>query len=215
MGFGIAFLGYCFLALQPLGLTVVAVPLLAYGFFLASRLERAFLNAAVSALFMLPRGLFLLADIFLSFIGSDVDLPARFPTLDLCSYLLFSAAWLFMIVWHCMAVRRIAAANQHKGLLRTANRQLYISALCIVFDASTVLFRQVIDDARILLLGYLCFYAALLTNLFFTHTCLVLITSERRYADDLQEVAEQDRQAAARRAQNLERGRYAGKRRKK
>ena len=45
MGFGIALLGYACLILNEVGGAVLAAPLLAYGFFLASRLNRAFLYA--------------------------------------------------------------------------------------------------------------------------------------------------------------------------
>ena len=89
MGFGIAFLGYCFLLLHPLGMGVIASPMLAYGFFLASRLDRYFAYSALSALFLLPRGLFMLLGLLLPFLGVETDLAVMFPYLDLVTYMLF------------------------------------------------------------------------------------------------------------------------------
>ena len=100
MGFGIAFLGYCFLLLHSAGLGIIAAPMLAYGFFLASRLEKSFLYAAASALFMLPRGIIVLLDLFLPVAGIDYQITASLPWLNLGSYLLFFIAWFFMIFYH-------------------------------------------------------------------------------------------------------------------
>lgn len=204
MGFGIAFLGYCFLFLHSAGLGVIGAPMIAYGFFLASRLDSYFLGASVSALFLLPRSIFVLFDVVLSATGAEVDLSTRFPWLGLSTYLLFFAAWFFLIFWHCLGVRRIASNCSHEKLLRTSSRQLYISAVFILFAISMVICQSLIDDPRILFIGYIAFYAILLFNLFFTHTCLVLITSERQYEKDKQEAAEQDRLAKQKRAQDLE-----------
>ena len=93
MGFGIAFLGYCFQLLHSAGFGLLAAPFLAYGFFLASRLEKRFLYASVSALFMLPRGLFVLLDLFLPVLGVNVNVAKEFPLLNLGTYLLFFIAW--------------------------------------------------------------------------------------------------------------------------
>ena len=69
MGFGIALIGYAFLLLNIAGGALFAAPLLAYGFFSASRLERNFLNASVSALFMLPHGVLQVASLAFGFDG--------------------------------------------------------------------------------------------------------------------------------------------------
>lgn len=208
-------MGYCFLLLHSIGLGVIGAPLLAYGFFLAARLDQAFFAASISALFLLPRGIFVLLNIFLPAMGINIDLSARFPWLDLGTYLLFFVAWFFLIFWHCLGVRRIAAANEHEALQRTANRQLYLSSIVILFAISMVICQHLIRDSRILLIGYLAYYAVLLLNLFFTHTCLVMITSQKQYERDLRDVAEQDRQAAERKARDKEMERHAGKRNKK
>lgn len=203
MGFGIAFLGYCFLLLHSAGMGIVAAPLLAYGFFLASRLNKAFLYASVSALFMLPRGLFVLLDVFLPILGVDVQLVQAFPWLNLGTYLLFFIAWFFMVLYQCMAVRRIAVENDHTKLKNSANRQLYLSALFIAVAVSMVLFSQLVD-LRMTVWAVIAYYVVLLMNLFFTHTCLVLITSEAQYEKDKEMVAEHNRQVLERRAKDLE-----------
>lgn len=200
MGFGIAFLGYCFLLLHPLGLGVVASPLLAYGFFLASRLERYFAYSSVAALFLLPRGLFLLINILLPFLGFEIDLAVEFPYLELATYTLFFVAWFFMVLYHCVAVRRIAKECEHPKLQAMANRQLYITSLVIFFSLSMLIFDNVIDDPRLVTISYIAYYIALIMNLYFTHTCLVLITSESQYEKDRRYVAEQDMKAAEKRA---------------
>ncbi len=215
MGFGIAFLGYCFLLLHSAGLGVIGAPLLAYGFFLAARLDSHFYAASVSSMFLLPRSVFVLFSVFLPATGSELDLSSRFPWLDLGTYLLFFVAWFFLIFWHCLAVRRIAADCGHVKLQRTASRQFYLSSVFILFAISMVVCQHLIDDARILLVAYIFYYVILILNLFFTHTCLVLITSEKQYEKDKQAVAEQDRQAAERRARDLERERYGRTRKNK
>jgi hypothetical protein len=203
MGFGIAFLGYCFLLLHSAGLGIVAAPMLAYGFFLASRLEKAFLYASVSALFMLPRGIIVLLDLFLPVAGVDYQITTRLPWLNLGSYLLFFIAWFFMVLYHCRAVRRIAAENEHVKLKNAANRQLYLSSLFIAVAISMVLFSQFVDMA-LTAWALIAYYIVLLSNMFFTHTCLVLITSEDQYEKDKEMVAEHNRQVMERRAKDAE-----------
>ena len=203
MGFGIAFLGYCFLLLHSAGLGIIAAPMLAYGLFLASRLEKSFLYAAASALFMLPRGIIVLLDLFLPVAGIDYQITASLPGLNLGSYLLFFIAWFFMILYHCAAVRRIAAENEHAKLKSAANRQLYLSSLFIAVAISMVLFSQFVDMA-LTAWALVAYYIVLLSNMFFTHTCLVLITSEKQYEKDKEMVAEHNRQVMERRARDLE-----------
>ena len=199
MGFGIAFLGYCFLFLHQAGLGVVGVPLLAYGFFLASRLHRYFLGAAVSAILMFPRSIVILLDIFLPFTGSDVKIVEQHPVLNLVTYLLFLLAWLSMIFWHCTAVRLIAKENGAEKLEKQANRRLYVSAVVIALAASLVVLQQIITEQAIVLITYLAIYAVMILQILFTHTCFVLITSEKQYAEDKLYVLEQNRQAAEKR----------------
>lgn len=207
MGFGIAFLGYCFLFLHSAGLGVIGAPMLAYGFFLAARLDSYFLGASVSALFLLPRSILVLLDIFLPAAGLGTELTVRFPWLNLSTYLLFLAAWFFLVFYHCLGVRRIAMNCGHEKLQRSSARQLYISALFILFTISMVICQNLIDDARIVLIGYIAFYAVLLYNLFFTHTCQVLITSEGQYEKDKEDVEKQNRLAREKRAKDMEKER--------
>ncbi len=207
MGFGIAFLGYCFLLLHSAGLGVIGAPLLAYGFFLAGRLDSYFYVSSVSALFMLPRGVFVLLDVFLPYFGWEGGLSASHPWWNLVTYLLFFIAWLFTVCGHCAAVKRIALSCDHAKLQRSASRQIYLSTVFILFAVSMIICQSVIDNAQLLLIAYLAYYVTLLSNLWFTHTCLVLITSEKQYAKDKEYVAEQDRLAAERKAKDLEKER--------
>ncbi|MCH5184166.1 MAG: hypothetical protein J1E00_08330 [Oscillospiraceae bacterium] len=206
MGFGVAFLGYCFLFLHSAGLGVIGAPMLAYGFFLASRLDSHFLRAAIAAMFLLPRGVYVLIDIFLPMAGVNVELSERFPWLNISSYLLFFVAWFFMIFYHCMGVRRIAIECEHEKLQRTASRQLYISALFILLAISLVICQQLVDP-QIGSFALIAFYVVLLFNMFFTHTCQVLITSEGQYEKDKQDVEEQNRLAMQKRAKDMEKER--------
>ena len=204
MGFGIAFLGYCFLLLHSAGLGVVAAPLLAYGFFLASRLERSFLYASVASLFMLPRGLFVLLDVFLPILGVEISQTNTLPWLNLGTYLLFFIAWFFMVLYQCIAVRNIAIANDHVKLKNSANRQLYFSSLFIAIAVTMVLFSELVD-LRVTVFAVVAYYAVLVMNLYFTHTCLVLITSEKQYEEDKKMVEEHNRQVLERKAKDKER----------
>ena len=199
MGFGIAFLGYCFLLLHPLGLGVIASPLMAYGFFLASRLDRYFAYSSVASLFLLPRSLLLLINLILPSLGIEYDIAVRMPYLELATYTMFFVAWFFVVLYHCLAVRRIAIACEHKKLQATASRQLYITTIVIFFALSVLIFKSVIGDARLLLVAYIAYYVALLMNMFFTHTCLVLITSQEQYDKDMRYLAQQDMKAADKR----------------
>ncbi len=201
MGFGIAFLGYCFLLMHAAGFGIIAAPLLAYGFFLASRLERSFLYASVAALFMLPRGLFVLLDVFVPILGVNVKLAEDFPWLNLGTYLLFFIAWFFMLMYQCVGVRNIAVANGHDKLKNSANRQLYISTLFLAVAVTMVICGEVVD-IRITTFAAVAYYVVLLMNLFFTHTCLVLITSEEQYEKDKEMVAEHNRQVLERKAKD-------------
>ena len=199
MGFGIAFLGYCFLLLHPLGMGVIAAPMMAYGFFLASRLDRYFAYSSLASLFLLPRGLFLLINLLLPFFGFEIDLAVQFPYVELATYTLFFVAWFFVVLYHCLAVKRIAKDCGHQKLQNTANRQMYITSVVIMLALSMLIFGGVVNDPRMVMVSYLAYYVALVMNLFFTHTCLVLITSEDQYEKDRRYVAEQDMKAADKR----------------
>lgn len=205
MGFGIAFLGYCFLLLHSAGFGAIGAPLLAYGFFLASRLHKKFLFASVSALFMLPRGIFLLLDLFLPLIGVELDLQNKYPTLNTATYLLFFLAWLSMIFFHCTAVRDIAKDNRHEKLEKMAMNRLYVSALFILVACAMVFLQPVLNDPRMNALMEILFYIILLVNLLWTHTCLVMITSEKQYEEDKEFVREENRKAEERKNKTEER----------
>lgn len=215
MGFGIAFLGYCFLLLQDAGFGVIGAPLLAYGFFLASRLNRKFLNASISALFMLPRGVVNLLDLFLPFTGVDFRLSERFPALALMTYLLFFLAWLSVIFFQSLAVREIARDNAHAKLEKMAMNRLYVSAVFILLACAAVALKPVISDPRMDAVLLVMFYVILFVNLLWTHTCLVLITSESQYEADKEFVREENRKAAERKENRENRGNRENRKKRK
>lgn len=204
MGFGIVFLGYCFLLLYQTGLGVVAVPFLAYGYLLASRLNKYFLAASISALAMLPRCVILLLDLFLPIAGVDCHIQESYPTLSLITYILFLLAWLSMTMWHCLAVKQIAKDNDYPKLINQANNRMYFSTVTILLAISLVVMHSIIDNMVIILIAYLAMYAVLIVNLLFSHTCFVLITSEKQYEKDKEYVAEQNRLAAEKKKRDKE-----------
>ena len=128
----------------------------------------------------------------------------QFPWLNLGTYLLFFIAWFFMVLYQCIAVRNIAIANDHVKLKNSANRQLYFSSLFIAIAVTMVLFSELVD-LRVTVFAVVAYYAVLVMNLYFTHTCLVLITSEKQYEEDKKMVEEHNRQVLERKAKDKER----------
>ncbi len=185
MGFGIALFGYAFLMLNLAGGALLGAPILAYGFFRASRLERYFLNAAISALFMMPHGIMQ----FCALIGKfDPN-----PTLDMALRVLYTGAWLTMSFFWLIAVAKIAKENNAERLeLQARNRLVFTTVFVSVAFVAEILavggyFGQY--GGLVSSLKYIIEYIAIFVNLFFLHTCFVLITSEKQYEKDKQEIA--------------------------
>lgn len=187
MGFGVALFGYGFLLLNEVGGGIFAALTLAYGFFLASRLNENFLRAAVSALFIFPRGVLQLCAAF-GFITLE-----DFPVLNTATFLLYVSAWLLMSYFWLTAVIKIAAENGASKLENKARNRLvftviflFFSALIPIMNLSGVLGEYALPIAS---LQYILQYAVIFVDFFFLHTCFVLITGEKQYERDKQEIA--------------------------
>lgn len=187
MGFGIALLGYACLILNEVGGAVLAAPLLAYGFFLASRLNRAFLYAAVSSLVLLPRGVVQLL------YATGLINPAETPALNTVTFFLYMAAWLAMSFFWLSAVKEIAAECGEKKLERKAGNRLYFTAAFILFACFSKLIDMVAGSGvfgfSLVPIEYLLQYATIIINILFLHTCFILITSERQDEEDKHYIA--------------------------
>lgn len=214
MGFGIALLGYACLILNEVGGAVIAAPLLAYGFFLASRLNRGFLYAAVSALLLLPRGVVQLL------YAAGLISSAETPALNTVTFFLYMAAWLVMSFFWLSAVRDIAVECGEKKLERKASNRLYFTAAFIFFACVTKLIDMVAGSGvfgfSLVPIEYLLQYATIIINILFLHTCFILITSERQYEEDKHYIAREKAHALEKRMkeQKEEEERLAGKKKK-
>lgn len=206
MGFGIALFGYAFLLLHEMGGALFAAPLLAYGFFLASRLENNFLRASIASLFLLPRGILQICTII-----GVLDMT-EIPVLNTITFILHLLAWMMMSYFWLTAVIKIAMSCQAEKLERQARNRLVLTVLFIFLSlvAGILNMGGLLGELGFTVntLQYVLQYAVIFVNLLFLHTCFVLITSERQYEKDKQQLAKEqakalekmhrDRQEAAR-----------------
>lgn len=187
MGFGIALLGYACLMLHEIGGGIFAAPILAYGFFLASRLNKTFMNAAVSALFILPRGIVQFCSVI-----NLIDLN-ELVTLNVITFMLFILAWLLTVFFWLKAVMEIARECNSPKLENQARVRLIITVSFLMLTAAVALMNMYgmfgVYGATVNAGLYIAQYVIIFINLFFMHTCFVLITSERQYAKDKQQLA--------------------------
>ncbi len=193
MGFGIALLGYCCFLMYEMGGGVLAAPLLAYGFFLASRLEKSFMKAAVSALFLLPRGIIQLLTVVGVF---DV---IEIPTLNTATYIVHLFAWMLMSYFWLTAVINIARECNAPKLERTARNRMVLTVAFIALSLAVGLmnifgvlgaFGDTVTSIQFILQ-----YVIIIANILFLHTCFVLITSEKQYEKDKQQLEKERNEA--------------------
>ena len=186
MGFGIALLGYACLLLDNMGGAAFGAILLGYGLFSASRVCKNFANAAISALFMFPRGVLTFLTAFK--IIADTSIPVY---INYATYILYIAAWALMNFFWLIGVIAIAKENAAESLFKKARTRLYISVtFAFVYLAELVLQVSGISIPTGLGMGIMiCFIFINLINTLFMHTCFVLITSEKQYAKDLADIA--------------------------
>lgn len=187
MGFGIALIGYAFLILNEMGGAVIAAPLLAYGFFLASRLEGGFLRAAVSSLFLLPRGIIQICSVI------GLLKLENHPTLNTATFVINLAAWLMMSWFWLISVAKIAKECKAPRLERQARNRLVFTTAFITLSFAAFILN--LTDAlgeygfAVSAMQYILQYAVIIVNALFLHTCFVLITSERQFEKDKQQLA--------------------------
>jgi uncharacterized membrane protein len=193
MGFGIALLGYCCFAMYEIGGGIFAAPLLAYGFFLASRLEKTFLRAAVSALFLLPRGIIQ----FLTIVGIfDI---IEIPTLNTVTYIVHLCAWMSMTYFWLTAVINITRECNAPKLERSAQSRMVITVAFIALSLAAGLMNIFgllgsVGDT-VTSIQFILQYVVIIINILFLHTCFVLITSEKQYEKDKQQLAKEQNEA--------------------
>ena len=194
MGFGIALIGYAFLIMADIGGSLPAAICLAYGFFLASRLDKRFLYASAASLGMLPRGVVILLDVIKVFDLESIAL------LDFITFALYMAAWMMMTMFWLAGVVAIAAENKAEKFQSQAIRRMYMSSLFAVFSlglTAVTSFGITFDYiAQVNVARYVLTYVIVIVNTLFMHKCFVLITSERQYEADKRYVAAEDAKAA-------------------
>ena len=173
---------------------VLAAPLLAYGFFLASRSEMNFLRASISSLFLLPRGIYKLIFLFLP--QSD---SALVSALDLASFVVYQLAWLLMVYFWLTAVINIARDSDAQKFENKAKRVLVITSAYILLSvAATVLNTAgILGNAAFTVssLMFIFMYVILIYDILMMHNCFVLITTEKQYAKDKQKLAQERAEA--------------------
>ncbi|MBR6563320.1 MAG: hypothetical protein IKK70_05225 [Clostridia bacterium] len=196
MGFGIALFGYACLLMIGIGGELFAALLLAYGFFLASRLDKDFLHAAISALFILPSGILNICEI----VGIIDSTTSRiYPYLNAITFFLFLGAWLMMTFYWLSAVIRIAKEGSAPKLERQARYRLVATAVYILLVVAVYALKSmnllgaVAGSAEQLI--FILQYVVIFYNLFFLHTCFILITSEKQYEKDKQAIAREQAEA--------------------
>jgi len=132
---------------------------------------------------------------------------------------LFLAAWMFMSYFWLLAVIQIARDCNAEKLERQARSRLVFTVVTIILVASTSAIRL-----SGLLAGYefyvsiaenLLMYVIIFVNLLFLHTCFVLITSEKQYEKDKQQIAVERAQALEKRQKEKEEAERFGKKRRK
>jgi len=187
MGFGIALLGYACLMLNEIGGALIAAPLLAYGFFLASRLNKDFLKAAASALLMIPRGVVIGLSAFGVFKLQD------FPALNAITFYIHLAAWLALTYFWLSTVMKIARdCNSPKLESQARNRLVFtVAFITLVMGAEALKYLNALGNMSGAVAGieYILQYAVIIVNTLFMHTCFILITSERQYEKDKEQIA--------------------------
>ncbi len=193
MGFGIALIGYLCMIFTGTGGELFAPPLLAYGFFLASRLNNRFLHASVSSLFLIPRAVLQL----LSTIGI-LELN-NLPVLNAASFMINLAAWAVMSFFWLSAVVEIARDCGAERLESQARNRLVFTVMFIMIVIAIrvmSVFGIPAEYTGICLAAeFILQYAVIIVNALFMHTCFVLITSERQYEKDKQELAKEKAKA--------------------
>jgi uncharacterized membrane protein len=114
-------------------------------------------------------------------------------TIDFAVRLVYTGAWLIMSFFWLIAVARIANANRADRLeLQARNRIVFtLVFVSFAFVAELLAYNGVFGKYGGLIVSakYIIEYIAIFVNLLFLHTCFVLITIEKQYEKDKQEIA--------------------------
>ncbi len=188
MGFGIALIGYAFLLTVGTGGELFAALLLGYGFFLASRLNAKFMSAAICALFMLPRGIVNGLTVLNVF---NID---NHPTINTVTFTIYLLGWLMMSFFWLSAVMEIARDNSAVKLENQARFRLVFTFAFIIMVITARFLPMISGEAiagSFAAIEFILQYIVIFVNIFFLHTCFVLITSEKQYEKDKQQIAKE------------------------
>ncbi|PKM62894.1 MAG: hypothetical protein CVU97_02940 [Firmicutes bacterium HGW-Firmicutes-21] len=192
MGFGIATLGYGFMLTSWAGGGIFASLILAYGFFLASRFDKRFLAAAISALFMFPYSLLLILNILNRFELVRLYEIDENALIYKIFYSVFLLAWTSMSYYYFTAVKQIAIENSNKKLENKAMNRLYLTMVFLLGAFSLTVFGDIAGPA-ITLFFFVLQYFVIIINTMFLHTCFILITTESQYKKDKRQLIEEEK----------------------
>lgn len=186
MGFGLAALGYGFMLTYNAGGGIFAGLLLAYGFYLASRLNKRFLAASISALFLIPHSILMLLFI-LKVLNEDSIL--LFSSI---SKTVFYCAWLSVSYFYLTAVKEIAIQNNNIKFKNKALNRLYFTSMFLIIAISMIIFNSIVTDGM-KTVWFVMQYIVIVVNMLFLHTCFILITTEAQDKKDRQYFEDEER----------------------
>ena len=196
MGFGLATLGYGFMLTYNAGGGIFAGILLAYGFFLASRLNKHFMKASVSALFLIPHSVLLLLFTFRVLNEKDILL------LSSISRTVFYCAWLITSYYYLMAVRDIAIENSAIKLKNKAKNRLSFTTIFLFVAVLMSIFNDFVPSAM-LSIWIIMQYIVVIVNTLFLHSCFILITTEALDKKERQYFADEEKKQRENRTQAI------------
>lgn len=191
MGFGLATLGYGFMLTYNAGGGIIAGILLAYGFYLASRLNKRFLVASISALFLIPHSVLLLLYVTQILDESSMMLASAI------SKTIFYCAWLSVSYFYLTAVKEIAIENNDNKFKNKAMNRLYFTVFFLVIAIFMIVFYDLVTPGM-MNFWIVMQYIVIAVNFLFLHTCFLMITTEaqdkkdRKYFED-QEKKQQEK----------------------
>lgn len=180
MGFGIATLGYGFMLTYEAGGGIIAGILLAYGFYLASKVNKLFLSASISALFLIPHSILLLLFTLRIINEKNIFMISQI------SRTIFFLAWLSMAYNYLTAIKQIASENNNIKLKRKAMNRLLLTAIILLGALSMIIFNSLNSLYSLYIINtlFVMQYLMILINILFLHTCFISITTASQYKKD-------------------------------
>ena len=186
MGLGLATLGYGFLLTYEAGGGIIAGLILAYGFYLASRVNKRFFAAAISALLMVPHSILLLLFVLKVYDEKNILLVSNI------SHSIFYLAWLSMSYYYLTAIKQIAIENKNKKLENKSMNRLYLTSLFLILAFSMIAFGNTVPK-EISSYLYVAQYLIIIINILFLHNCFIMITTESQYKKDKKKFIEEEK----------------------